>query len=51
MNWNTIFFAHHCSAAGAGHIGIFNRSYYEEVLIVRVHPEILHSEGFAGRID
>jgi PPK2 family polyphosphate:nucleotide phosphotransferase len=24
-----------------GHIGIFNRSYYEEVLIVRVHPEIL----------
>ena len=28
-----------------GRIGIFNRSYYEEVLIVRVHPEILHSEG------
>ena len=28
-----------------GQIGIFNRSYYEEVLIVRVHPEILHSEG------
>jgi PPK2 family polyphosphate:nucleotide phosphotransferase len=24
-----------------GHIGIFNRSHYEEVLIVRVHPEIL----------
>ena len=24
-----------------GHIGIFNRSYYEEVLIVRVHPEML----------
>jgi PPK2 family polyphosphate:nucleotide phosphotransferase len=24
-----------------GHIGIFNRSYYEEVLIVRVHPELL----------
>jgi PPK2 family polyphosphate:nucleotide phosphotransferase len=24
-----------------GHIGIFNRSYYEEVLVVRVHPEIL----------
>ena len=24
-----------------GHIGIFNRSYYEDVLIVRVHPEIL----------
>ena len=29
-----------------GRIGIFNRSYYEEVLIVRVHPEILHSEAF-----
>src|SRR5580698_8536694 len=28
-----------------GHIGIFNRSYYEEVLIVRVHPEILQSEN------
>ncbi len=28
-----------------GHIGIFNRSYYEEVLIVRVHPEILAMQG------
>ncbi len=28
-----------------GKIGIFNRSYYEEVLIARVHPEILHAEG------
>jgi PPK2 family polyphosphate:nucleotide phosphotransferase len=28
-----------------GQIGIFNRSYYEEVLIVRVHPNILDSEG------
>ena len=28
-----------------GQIGIFNRSYYEEVLIVRVHPEILRGEG------
>jgi PPK2 family polyphosphate:nucleotide phosphotransferase len=28
-----------------GRIGIFNRSYYEEVLIVRVHPEILGGEG------
>jgi PPK2 family polyphosphate:nucleotide phosphotransferase len=36
-----------------GRIGIFNRSYYEEVLIVRVHPEILRSEGVpdAGRED
>src|ERR1700755_1013022 len=35
-----------------GRIGIFNRSYYEEVLIVRVHPEILRSEGVAdGALD
>jgi len=27
-----------------GRIGIFNRSYYEELLVVRVHPEILASE-------
>jgi PPK2 family polyphosphate:nucleotide phosphotransferase len=27
-----------------GHIGIFNRSYYEEVLVVRVHPDILKSQ-------
>ena len=30
-----------------GRIGIFNRSYYEEVLIVRVHPEILRAEALA----
>jgi PPK2 family polyphosphate:nucleotide phosphotransferase len=28
-----------------GRIGIFNRSYYEEVLIVKVHPELLEAEG------
>jgi PPK2 family polyphosphate:nucleotide phosphotransferase len=28
-----------------GHIGIFNRSYYEEVLIVRVHPKVLEGES------
>jgi len=27
-----------------GRVGIFNRSYYEEVLVVRVHPAILHSQ-------
>jgi len=27
-----------------GHIGIFNRSYYEEVLVVRVHPEFLSGQ-------
>jgi len=34
-----------------GRIGIFNRSYYEEVLIARVHPEILRSEGVPGPVD
>jgi len=33
-----------------GRIGIFNRSYYEEVLIVRVHPEILRGEGLPGKL-
>ena len=33
-----------------GRIGIFNRSYYEEVLIVRVHPEILRSQGLPERL-
>jgi PPK2 family polyphosphate:nucleotide phosphotransferase len=28
-----------------GHIGIFNRSYYEEVLVVRVHPEVLKQQS------
>ena len=28
-----------------GHIGIFNRSYYEEVLVVRVHPNLLESQS------
>ena len=34
-----------------GRIGIFNRSYYEEVLIVRVHPEILQSENLPDGFD
>ena len=33
-----------------GRIGIFNRSYYEEVLIVRVHPEIFHREGLPDEL-
>src|ERR1700740_785988 len=33
-----------------GHIGIFNRSYYEEVLIVRVHPAFLASQRIAPRL-
>jgi len=34
-----------CRLPERGRIGIFNRSYYEEVLVVRVHPEILQSQG------
>jgi PPK2 family polyphosphate:nucleotide phosphotransferase len=33
-----------------GRIGIFNRSYYEEVLIVRVHPEILLGQGLPDEL-
>ena len=33
-----------------GRIGIFNRSYYEEVLIVRVHPEILQAQNLPERL-
>src|SRR5580693_5872815 len=36
-----------CRLPERGQIGIFNRSYYEEVLIVRVHPELLRNEGLA----
>jgi polyphosphate kinase 2 (PPK2 family) len=31
-----------------GHIAVFNRSYYEEVLVVRVHPEFLEKQGLPG---
>ncbi|MGB7493583.1 MAG: ADP-polyphosphate phosphotransferase [Candidatus Acidiferrum sp.] len=33
-----------CRLPERGRIGIFNRSYYEEVLVIRVHPEILHNQ-------
>ncbi len=32
-----------------GHIGIFNRSYYEEVLVVRVHPKVLEGRNCRRR--
>ena len=34
-----------CRLPERGRIGIFNRSYYEEVIIVRVHPEMLQAQG------
>jgi PPK2 family polyphosphate:nucleotide phosphotransferase len=33
-----------CRLPARGRIGVFNRSYYEEVLVARVHPEILQKE-------
>jgi len=35
---------------GRGNIGIFNRSYYEEVLAVRVHPEFLANEKIPAQL-
>ncbi len=35
---------------GRGRIGIFNRSYYEEVLVVRVHPSLLGHERLPARL-
>jgi PPK2 family polyphosphate:nucleotide phosphotransferase len=34
-----------------GRIGVFNRSYYEEALVVRVHPEYLQSQKLPGKIN
>jgi PPK2 family polyphosphate:nucleotide phosphotransferase len=39
-----------CRLPERGRIGIFNRSYYEEVLVVRVHPEMLRSEGLSEEL-
>jgi PPK2 family polyphosphate:nucleotide phosphotransferase len=37
-----------CCLPERGRIGIFNRSYYEEVLVVRVHPEFLRAQNLPG---
>jgi PPK2 family polyphosphate:nucleotide phosphotransferase len=39
-----------CRLPERGRIGIFNRSYYEDVLVVRVHPELLRSQGLAAEL-
>ena len=39
-----------CRLPERGDIGIFNRSYYEEVLVVRVHPEILRAQGLPAEL-
>ena len=40
-----------CRLPERGRIGIFNRSQYEEVLVVRVHPEILGYQKLPGDLD
>ena len=40
-----------CRLPERGRIGIFNRSQYEEVLVVRVHPRILEYQQLPGTID
>lgn len=42
--WRTI-----CALPERGKIGIFNRSHYEEVLVVRVHPELLAKQTLPGK--
>ena len=39
-----------CRLPERGKIGIFNRSYYEEVLVVRVHPDELRNEGLSREL-
>src|SRR5580693_5209494 len=39
-----------CRLPERGQIGIFNRSYYEEVLVVRVHPEMLLKQGLSEEL-
>jgi len=39
-----------CRLPERGRIGIFNRSYYEEVLVVRVHPELLASQKLPDKV-
>ncbi|MCV9936922.1 polyphosphate kinase 2 family protein [Boseaceae bacterium BT-24-1] len=39
-----------CALPERGEIGIFNRSYYEEVLVVRVHEELLAKQGLAPEL-
>ncbi|MDH3305795.1 MAG: polyphosphate kinase 2 family protein [Gammaproteobacteria bacterium] len=40
-----------CRLPERGRIGIFNRSQYEEVLVVRVHPEILDYQQLPGEVN
>ncbi len=39
-----------CKLPERGRLGIFNRSYYEEVIIVKVHPKFLASQGISEKL-
>lgn len=39
-----------CRLPARGHIGVFNRSYYEETLVVRVHENLLRAEGLPPQL-
>ena len=39
-----------CRLPERGRIGVFNRSYYEDVLVVKVHPELLLQQGLAEKL-
>ena len=42
--------AHQCPPTERGRVGIFNRSYYEEVLVVRVHRELLERQKLPDEV-
>jgi PPK2 family polyphosphate:nucleotide phosphotransferase len=49
LNHDYLWRTHKCIPE-RGHIGIFNRSYYEEVLVVRVHPTLLKAQKIPDRL-
>jgi PPK2 family polyphosphate:nucleotide phosphotransferase len=49
LNHEYLWRTHKC-VPGRGKIGIFNRSYYEEALVVRVHPPLLRAEKLPDRL-
>lgn len=48
-NDHNFLWRHWQAMPARGHIGLFNRSYYEEVLVVRVHPEIIQAQQLASK--
>lgn len=48
-NDHNFLWRHWLAMPERGHIGVFNRSYYEEVLVVRVHPEIIQSQQLVNK--